>query len=623
LTVFNLFILEKPLMTTLPVDINQTLCQIVELSYTLATSPCDQCGQPANRFTTASRMAIDLHLGHPVLLHLTVSVHCCEKCQHYFRVQPPFLRPGAVYTNRVVAKAVATVYQDHMAFRRATDRLARDFWVQPSEKMIRTWCQAYSQALDFETDYQPWVVREFSGILCIDEVYQDELALLLAVDPAAPEGDRLVGYQLVTGAVEAGTMETFLNRLKGIGLEPVEVVTDGSSLYPAVLRQIWPQAAHQLCLFHETRRMTKAVMKLINQVRRTLPTGPTTTHRQEVRGLRSQPPTPDPTDLATQRWQRRQQERRRQIALVHGLAGQGFSQRAIARQTGFSRPTVKKWLAQPCPVLPPDELETDPVLEIPSPLALKQAKIRQVHALAQAETLSYSEIARRTGVHRVTVKKWLQSPPPPVVEPASFQVPTLEISGPPAPWSDWEQVQQIRDALQTHRFLLLRRPEHLTVEEQGHVAALLTSPVGPALQVGRDCLVDWYHLWRDEQGHRRSIDEARYRYEAWQTNPAYREVPVLHKIQQQVPTAKFEQISHFLRQPEWEATNNGAERTGRAFRHRQAPHFNLRSQTAIDQALKVSACLHKEVVTASAGERWHYCQRGRKRDHSTTVNWAI
>gem|GEM_PF-6214056 len=52
-----------------------------------------------------------------------------------------------------------------------------DFWVQPSEKMIRIWCQAYSQALDFETDYQPWVVREFSGILCVDEVYQDDLAL--------------------------------------------------------------------------------------------------------------------------------------------------------------------------------------------------------------------------------------------------------------------------------------------------------------------------------------------------------------------------------------------------------------------------------------------------------------
>jgi hypothetical protein len=36
--------------------------------------------------------------------------------------------------------------------------------------------------------------------------YQDRLALLLAVDPAAPEGDRLVGYQLVHGAVDQAEM---------------------------------------------------------------------------------------------------------------------------------------------------------------------------------------------------------------------------------------------------------------------------------------------------------------------------------------------------------------------------------------------------------------------------------
>ena len=89
-------------------------------------------------------------------------------------------------------------------------RLARDFWVQPSETMIRTRCRCYCAGLDFSTDYLPWVVREFSGILCVDEVYQGDLALLLAADPAAPDGDRLVGYQLVQGTVDAAAVEAFL-----------------------------------------------------------------------------------------------------------------------------------------------------------------------------------------------------------------------------------------------------------------------------------------------------------------------------------------------------------------------------------------------------------------------------
>jgi transposase-like protein len=105
----------------------------------------------------------------------------------------------------------------------------------------------------------------------VDEVYQGRLALLLAVDPGAPNGDRLIGYQLVQGTVNTDVVQDFLERLKQIGVQPEQVITDGSSLYPAVLAQFWPKAAHQLCLFHETRRITLAAMKAINKVRQNLP----------------------------------------------------------------------------------------------------------------------------------------------------------------------------------------------------------------------------------------------------------------------------------------------------------------------------------------------------------------
>jgi transposase len=602
-------------MTEKAMSVNQTPCEIFEINYSLATALCDQCGQPAPHFTTASRTAIDIALDHPILLQVTVSVHHCESCRHYFRVQPPFLRPDAIYTNRVVIKAVQSVYQDQMAVRRVVNRLGRDFWVQPSERMIRQWCRSYGASFDFETDYQPWVVSEFSGILCVDEVYQGQLALLLAVDPAAPDGDRLVGYQLITGSVDAADVARFLTRLKAAGIEPAEVITDGSSLYPAVLSQVWPKAAHQLCLFHETRHVTKGVMKLINAVRRSLPSPPSTSTQRGARPLCRQPANDDPNDRATQRWQRRQAERERQIGLVHHLADQGLSQRAIARQTGFSRPTVKKWLKLDRPALTPAEILAEPdqsVTDIPSPTAVKRTKMRQAHELTQ-EHLSYSEIARRVGVHRVTVKKWLQAPAPPEEEPAVLTVPVPEEAAPPAPWTDWEQVRQTREALQEHRFLLLRRPEHLNEIEQAQMAALLASPVGPELQVGRDCLVEWYLIWYDEKGQRRTPAEARSRYETWQTSETYRAIPTLRQVQQRVSPAKFDQLSQFLQQPEWEATSNGAERGGRAFRHRQAPHFNLRSQEAIDNALKVMACLRKETATTPPAPQLHTCQRGRSR----------
>jgi transposase len=605
-------------------SVSEIVCQIREINYCLPMAACDRCQQPAAFFTTARRMAIDLHLEHPVLLHLSVSVHYCPGCHHYFRAQPPFVRPDAIYTNRVVDRVVQSVYQDGMAMRRVAVRMARDFWVQPSEAIIRQWCQEYSAGFDFETDYQPWVVNEFSGVLCVDEVYQDRLALLLAVDPAAPDGDRLVGYQLIHGSVDTGDVEGFLQHLKRAGIEPDQVVTDGSKLYPTVLPRVWPQAAHQLCLFHATRHVTQAAMKAINAIRKALPHGPPKPGKRESGPLRSHPPSDDSSHPAAQRWYWRQLRRRSRIAQVHALADQGLSQRAIARQTGHHRDSIRRWLQQPVPALPeglPAELSE--LASLPLPLQRQESKPRlicRVHDLAH-EGLSYSAIARQVGIHRVTVKKYLQQEPPKGIVELPTQPVAEDVSVlPPEPWSTWDEVRQVREALNEHRFLLLRRPENLNQEERAQLDSLFESPLGLHLQVVRSFLVDWYSLWNDEDGEPRSLADARTRYQAWQSNPAYRAVPQLRRLLDRMTDAKFDHLSQFLRHPGWETTNNGAERTGRAFRHRQAPHYNLRTKEHIENAINVVACLRKEAALGAPSQPFHTCQRGRRRRQIVTAS---
>ena len=611
--------------------INQTACQIREVAFTAPVAVCDRCHQPALRYSTAERMAIDIDLEHPILLGVTVSVHHCLVCQHYFRIQPPFLRPDAIYSNRVVDKAVQSVFRDGMAMRCVCQRLAADFWVQPSEGMIRRWCAIYGDPFDIATDYQPWVTREFSGILCVDEAYQGELALLLAVDPAAPDGDRLIGYQLVHGDVGTCSVEGFLARLKDAGIEPDQVITDGSVLYPAVLSKIWPQAAHQLCLFHETRRVTAAVLEVIKALRKQLPSPPPVPGMGRGGPLRHQPPSDDPNDPATKRWHWRQATRRAAIAEVHALADQGLGQRAIARQTGHHRKTVKRWLQQE----PEFILTTVAPDAAPAPLtpacagrqALQQKarrdKLARVHALAK-QGHSYSAIARLVGIHRVTVKQWLQRelPAPEADLPVAAQEST-EQAPPPAPWSNWEEVREVREALKKHRFLLLRRPEHLTANEQMLVTSLLEKPFCASLRTARSFLIDWYRLYIDENQQRRPISEAQSRFEAWRTNTTYAAIPALKRIQDRLTPARFESLSQFLHHPDWEATNNGAERAGRAFRHRQAPHFNLRKATSIERSIVVTACMRKKAVTAPSMPRWHTCQRGRRNEQATEVGFLL
>ena len=536
---------------TLPA-FNYAPCTVRHVCHSLPCAPCEQCGKPARRVWEVSRSAIDIDLDHPVLLLVTVSVHRCGGCSRFFRVQPSFLRPNAVYTERVRKKAVLSVYEDGMAMRRVTRRLARDFWVSPSEAMIRRWCRDYAEGVDFEGDYQRWVVEEFSGVLCVDELYQDKLALLLAVDSAGEGGDRLIGYELIHGRVESKDVEKFLSRLRAVGIDPDEVVTDGSPIYPKVLEEVWPTAAHQLCLFHESRLVTGEIYKAVVALRKSIPKPPPVSQRVSLKGLPRKYPLPE--KLAAHR---------AAIARVYALHEQGVSIRGIRRRTGHSRNTIKRWLKGEIPRVISQS-------EVPTQWALLEELI------TEKEPEEHSSSATH---------------PPASAPPEAPVVP----EAPPSPWKDWEEVRHVRSLLWKCRYIIiLRRPDHLSDEDQDELDRLFKSPVGEHLRMVRSFLEEWYLIFYDEQRNRRTLREAREHYETLMRDPCYQKLKPLTRLQARFDEAQFERISSFLRSERWEATNNGAERTARAFRHLQAPHYNFRKPESIERAVRATASLSKE-----------------------------
>ncbi len=46
------------------------------------------------------------------------------------------------------------------------------------------------------------------------------------------------------------------------------MTTDGSSLYPQVLKELWPKARHQICKFHVLKEITKAVLHTLAKLRK-------------------------------------------------------------------------------------------------------------------------------------------------------------------------------------------------------------------------------------------------------------------------------------------------------------------------------------------------------------------
>jgi hypothetical protein len=510
--------------------LNQVGCFVSQVHCRQTEAPCDQCHRSARRVWDTSRLAIDLCLEQVGLLQVTVSVHRCRFCRHYFRFQPAFLRKDAVYTNRVVATAIHSVFLDGMAITRVAARMARDFWVCPSEAMIRNWCRSYAQGLPFETDYQPWVVKSFSGILCVDEVYQGQLACLLAVDPAGVQGDRLVGYQLIHGSVCKEDVDRFLARLKQMGIAPQQVVTDGSLLYPSALATLWPQAAHQLCLFHDTRTVVKAVGQVIGQTLKETPKPP-----PDLPGKRIGRPRKDaPREL----W----------IATVQRLRREGMKIRTIARAMGRSRNTVKAWLK--LPLRPGQEEKARVVKDSPE--------------------------------------------------------------RPPWPWHSWEEVHQFRQQLQERKYLLMHRGDHLTSEEQKQIQELLAFPASVPLRAAQQFLSSWFNIFWTEDGKRQTIEEAKRRFQSLRELWIAPTLKPLLSIQKQMTEEHFQKLKPFLEHPEWESTNNGAERMGRQFRHLQANRFKLRTSQSIEDFLKVWAFSRMRSQERTEQKRAGHSNRGRK-----------
>jgi hypothetical protein len=122
---------------------------------------------------------------------------------------------------------------------------------------------------------------------------------------------------------------------------------------------------------------------------------------------------------------------------------------------------------------------------------------------------------------------------------------------------------------------------------------------------------EWFAIWEDDLGKRRTPAEAELRYHLWQTDAEAAKVTPLRRQQQHLDVDHFRRLSAFLHNPRWEPTNTAAERGGRAFRHGQHPHFRLRLVTSIEADLKVRAYLKMERFCLSPPKRLHACQRGR------------
>lgn len=230
---------------------------------------CPRCGTDSPRHDVAVRHAIDLHLDHPVVLQIRVGCYRCPSCEKKpcFRTPLPFLEPRCFFVTRARQKLVEAIELDGMAILKAVARLKRDFNVTIARSTGWEWHRAAAPSGAALAEYEQLVVKSFSGVLVVDEVYDGGYAILCPRDPLTK---RTVAYQLCE-EMNAAVVTSFFQSLKDIGINPQVVGTDASSLYPKALAAVWKACRHQLCRFHWVKGINTEVMKGIRDYRESLP----------------------------------------------------------------------------------------------------------------------------------------------------------------------------------------------------------------------------------------------------------------------------------------------------------------------------------------------------------------
>jgi hypothetical protein len=145
------------------------------------------------------------------------------------------------------------------------------------------------------TTYLDWGLADFSGYIAADELYDGPFCILSVVDNRTFK--RLL-YQVLDHAPDHKDITEFFQRFRmALRLRRLKlqgVTTDASPLYPEPLREVFGDVPHQICEFHIIKELTKAILRAVAKVRKTLA-------GRKLPAKRGRPATPEAKRAARQR----------------------------------------------------------------------------------------------------------------------------------------------------------------------------------------------------------------------------------------------------------------------------------------------------------------------------------
>lgn len=237
------------------------------------TVPCARCRQHVQRHEVRTR-SFWTPGDSPTITHLHFGYYICPSCparKRAFSALPPEYRTASQYdlpTQDLVISAVVDLNASHCA---AASWARRRLGLRHlQDTTITRWLQERAGGID-ETAHRKKLLENFSGQMCVDELYDGRFCVLRVTDPL---NNTEIAFRLIEGPPNHEHIRELFTKLKAEGYRPMIVNTDGSNLYPAILAEVWPKAAHQRCVFHFLMALFKLLGSMFWAAYKTMPKPP-------------------------------------------------------------------------------------------------------------------------------------------------------------------------------------------------------------------------------------------------------------------------------------------------------------------------------------------------------------
>ena len=241
---------------------------------------CPVCGTPPGaprhtRIRTVEHPDAD----QPTYLVWRVGQYPCAQAacpQQYFT--PPLVEaaPYAHTSRRLQQSATAVYRQGRAPLRTVAAEFQTQWHTRTSKSSVLRWHQA-----TVAPDYPRPERLPFSGVLCIDEVYDrvngQKQPVFTGVDPLAG-----ITIRIPVERADAEHLAAAMRQVRALGAQPRVIVSDLWAAYPAALAAVWPRAQRQLCWFHVMQWVTRKLARLLKDYGTTLPAD----QRKELNRLR-------------------------------------------------------------------------------------------------------------------------------------------------------------------------------------------------------------------------------------------------------------------------------------------------------------------------------------------------